>query len=403
MKKKYKPKLFPIPRLGLKRKTKLVVKWVWGGHKYGYCRVSDWANLVGNPKKTDWIFPRGDLVWVNKVRETQGSEKEKYSEVFNFYRKQSGWVQTKDLIDINPLDMLGLELEGTKADTPLEKKLDGKACTNGACAIQNWLRANAMKHVKEIGLAEVLRKDGDNTQKYIKYYKNKAGNRIIDLNKAPVWPGDLIIFGNPKKAKHKSKYLYTDVLKDPNNEKSHPMKTIGWSGHTATIAKLDLEKDTIIKGIDLIEAHMPGGGKTEGTKYSLDDIHYWGIINWGFVATIKRSTDMTHWNKVWKDWWYYHRLVYLLLAKKMDGHGEEDWWYYKEFKKTHSADQIETKAKEEYKLATDLLAKECKNRGRPPITLERVFEEDKDKVLNQKYSFLDIYGFAYWVEPKSPS
>ena len=94
MKKKYKPKLFPIPRLGLKKKAKLVVKWVWGGHKYGYCRVRDWANLVGNPKKTDWIFPRGDLVWVNKVRETQGSEKEKYSEVFNFYRKQSVWLQT---------------------------------------------------------------------------------------------------------------------------------------------------------------------------------------------------------------------------------------------------------------------------------------------------------------------
>jgi len=400
MKKKYKPKLFPIPRLGLKRKAKLVVKWVWGGHKYGYCRVSDWANLVGNPKKTDWIFPRGDLVWVNKVRETQGSEKEKYSEVFNFYRKQSGWVQTKDLIDINPLDMLGLELEGTKADTPLEKKLDGKACTNGACAIQNWLRANAMKHVREIAWASDLRKDGDNTQKYIKYYKNKAGDRIIDFNKAPVWPGDLIIFGNPEKAQHKSQYLHTNVLKDPNAK----IKTIAWSGHTATIAKLDLEKDTIIKGIDLIEAHLPGGGDTKGTKYTLDDIHYWGIINWGFVATTKRSTDITYWDEVWKDWWYYHRMVYLLLAKKMPEHDEEDWWYYKEFKKTHSADQIEKKAKEEYKLATDLLAKECKNekRGRPPITIERVFIKDKDKALKQKYSFLDVYGFAYWVEPKPP-
>ena len=319
--------------------------------------------------------------------------------MFNIYRSQFGWVQTKDLIDINPLDMLGLELEGNVDDTPLEKRLDGKACTNGACAIQNWLRANAMKHVKEIGLAEVLRKDGDNTQKIIKYYKNKAGNRIIDLNKAPVWPGDIIIFGNHEKAKYKRKFLSPHVLMDPN----YKMKTIKWSGHTATIAKLELEKDTIIKGIDLIEAHMSGGGKTEGTKYTLDDIHYWGVITWGFVATIKRSTDMTYWNNVWKDWWYFHRLVSLLLTKNMKKHDENDWWYYKELKKTHSADQIETKAKEEYKLATDLLAKECKNRGRPPITIERVFSTDKDKVLKQKGSFLDVHGFAYWVEPKPPS
>ncbi len=402
MKKKYKPKLFPIPRLGSKIKAELDFKWVWGGDKYGYCRVRDWANGVGNPKKTDWIFPRGDLVLVLEVRETQESEKEKYSEVFNYYRRQFGWVQTKDLIDKNPLDMLGLELEGQVDDTPLEKKLDGKACTNGACAIQNWLRANAIKHVKEIGLAEALRKDGDNTQKYIKYYKNKAGDRIIDLNKAPVWPGDPIIFGNPEKAKYNSKYLDTNMLKDPNNKILHPVKKIGWSGHTATIAKLDLENDTMIKGIDLIEAHMPGGGETKGTKYTLDDIHYWGIINWGFVATTKRSTDMTYWNNVWKDWWYYHVFVYALLSKKMKEHDEEDWWYYKELQKTHSADQMETKAREEYKLATDLLANECKKRGRPPLTIKRVFTKDKDKALKQKTSFLDVYGFAYWVEPKSP-
>ncbi len=399
MKKKYKPKLFPIPRLGSKIKAELDFKWVWGGDKAGYCRVRDWVNGVGDPKKTDWIFPRGDLVLVLEVRETQGSEKEKYSEVFNIYRRQFGWVQTKDLIKKNPLENLGVELIGNVDDTPLEKRLDGKACTNGACAIQNWLRANAMKHVKEIGLAEVLRKDGDNTQKIIKYYKNKAGNRIIDLNKAPVWPGDIIIFGNHEKAKYKSKFLSPHVLMDPN----YKMKTIKWSGHTATIAKLELEKDTIIKGIDLIEAHMSGGGKTEGTKYTLDDIHYWGVITWGFVATTKRSTDMTDWNNVWKDWWYFHRLVSLLLTKNMKKHDENDWWYYKELKKTHSADQIETKAKEEYKLATDLLAKECKNRGRPPITIERVFTKDKDKVLKQKGSFLDVHGFAYWVEPKSPS
>ena len=68
MTKKYKPKLFPIPRIGSISKKELDFKWVWGGDKAGYCRVRDWENGVGDPKKTDWIFPRADLVLVLEVR-----------------------------------------------------------------------------------------------------------------------------------------------------------------------------------------------------------------------------------------------------------------------------------------------------------------------------------------------
>ena len=246
-------------------------------------------------------------------------------------------------------------------DTKLEKKLDSKVCASGACEIQNWLRKAGIKHVPVTGSAK-----GIKVSKTISYYYDNAGNRHTNVNKIKdfLWPGDLIVFGNVDNLDIGNTTLHLSVTNNPNNTK---FQYIGWSGHIATMSKFHLKTDGEIEKLDLIEAHQSTSSKTEGKTYEIENIYYWGIVNWGF----KRTKDRVNYDNAWDDWWAYQ---------------------YVEGKKYNDNSLIAR--------AKTLLENECKNRKVPVITPEKAWDRVEDK-KSTACSWLDIYGLAYWIEPKS--
>lgn len=380
--------------------------WIWGDDRAGYCRVRDWESKKKNPEVTDYIFPRGDLVWevISRVSDESKPHADKhYTFVVNFTRKVpaeggklnfgSGWILTKDLMNMHPLEDLQIMLEDNSKIEAIERKLDEKSCTNGACRIQNYLRARGIKHVKEVSKASDLKDNGEE-KGLIKYYR-KGDNLITDLKKPFYTPGDIIILKNGDKNKF-----------DTKNPTHHPVlgpNLINWSGHTATIAKLHRKTDSQdVEKIDLIEAHM-GKAETKGTTYSIDEIHYWGVAHWGFVWTDDKSSLAQTWDK----WWFYHYANYMIIKNPPNTlvgkfHDYKNWWLYNNMDPNiANAEDKDKKAEEEKKKATDLLAEECKNRNRPVKTPEQLFNAKPKEKLKNFTSYLELHGVAYWVEPES--
>lgn len=119
--------------------------------------------------------------------------------------------------------------------------------------------------------------------------------------------------------------------------------------------------------MELIEAHMPGGGETKAKKYGLDDIHYWGVINWGFIATPKRIKKFIYWDNVWKNWCFYHYYAYLILTGQRTSPEErENWRYCKEIKKIHDSHQIAEKARRDMSWPPNYSPGNTKNGEGPP-------------------------------------
>lgn len=391
-------------------------RWVYGEGKKAYVHLRVWNPGAPNPEApSKRVALRGDEAWV--VDQKKGADGVDYAQITVPRRgvKTSGWVPASALREEHPLIDLTLQLNDNAPLDPRDQRLDriydGRSCTNGAFLIQDWLRGyigprgevlkkqgGPLSRPSEggTGLADRLRRWGLE-DKRISYYKKKDGKTLVSDPNDPVtwlWPGDLIVLSRPRYWNAKDSeleivplnkpLLYPTLFEGPDAD-LEPW-TITWSGHIATLVKLEGTGGKYTS-FQTLEAHT-GSAETKGETYRLADILYWGMNHWGYVPVPGSRPPSGA----------AARKRYLEKAReKAKAAWEDEYWYYHQIA-GESASDAAVKAAHLDK-AKAIFQRECQRRGRPVRTPDEALALMNDHEDYRKWeSGLEVFGFAYWLE-----